>query len=731
MAKKLTEEELSAIISQQIELAKHHDKHAREGTRDKAIDYYMGDMDKYVPPEVNRSKVVSRDVADTIGWTLPQLLRAFLGSNRMAIAEPVGSEDEEFAKQATAGLNYVFLKDNDGEQIVYNATWNALLLANAPIKVFYDPTPVYATSFHSGLTEDQAALLLQDDDVEVLAQDQHEATMQDEMGNQFPVVLYDLKIKRKKLDGKFIVDAIPPEEFLIDSDAINTEDAAFTDHWQQKTRSALVQMGYDKDEIWEIPEAARNDTAEEQARQHIYDAEATDKSMELVDYHECYIRVDVDGDGEAELVRACYAGAKTGKLLDWEVWEDEHPFEDIKCEPIPHRWEARSQADETMDIQDIKTVLERQLLNNTYWVNNPQQAVVGDVKNPEALTNPEFGLPIFLKTGGSVLPLERPYIGDKALLALTHFDEVRQARTGVGRQSMALDADVLTNQTATASNNNKDASYTQVEQYARNMAAGWRRVFRKLLKLMVKHQEYSRKIMVAGKEVVIDPRFWNADMDITIDTGLGTGSRERDLATLGQVLQTQLLLADRFVSLGAMDEAIDLLPKIVETMQKMAEAAGIRNPEDFYPEYAEDKVAALKAMAKERASQPPPEVMIEKARGETQMALKDKDVEVSLQTAKIDAESDVVKNRAEMEADLQTREADRQNALILEQQKAQHAYELEQSRIASAEATRLAELAWERYKLDQTMMLERDKMANAQTIAAMKPKPEPGKPAGK
>lgn len=666
MAKKLSEEELSAIISQQIELAKHHDKHAREGTRDKAIDYYMGDMDKYVPPEVNRSKVVSRDVADTIGWTLPQLLRAFLGSNRMAIAEPVSTEDEEFAKQATAGLNFVFLKDNDGEQIVYNATWNALLLANAPVKVFYDPTPVYATSFHSGLTEDQAALLLQGDDVEVLAQDQHQTMMQDEAGNQFPVVLYDLKIKRKKLDGKFIVDAIPPEEFLIDSDAINTEDAAFTDHWQQKTRSALVQMGYDKDDIWEIPEAARNDTAEEQARQRIYDAEATDKSMELVDYHECYIRVDVDGDGEAELVRACYAGAKTGKLLDWEVWEDEHPFEDIKCEPIPHRWEARSQADETMDIQDIKTVLERQLLNNTYWVNNPQQAVIGKVKNPEALTNPEFGLPIFMDAGGSVLPLERPYIGDKALLALTHFDEVRQARTGVGRQSMALDADVLTNQTATASNNNKDASYTQVEQYARNMAAGWRKVFRKLLKLMVKHQEYSRKIMVAGKEVVIDPRFWNADMDITIDTGLGTGSRERDLATLGQVLQGQLLLADRFVSLGAMDEAIDLLPKIVETMQKMAEAAGIRNPEDFYPEYAEDKVLALKKMAAERAQQPPPEVQLEQMKQQGAKELKMVDAQVSEKESADKAQVEIVKNQAQLEGDLADAAAQRENAIIIE-----------------------------------------------------------------
>jgi hypothetical protein len=44
-----------------------------------------------------------------------------------------------------------------------------------------------------------------------------------------------------------------------------------------------------------------------------------------------------------------------------------------------------------------------------------------------------------------------PYIGDKALLALQHFDQVREMRTGVSRSTMALDPEALQNQTATAS----------------------------------------------------------------------------------------------------------------------------------------------------------------------------------------------------------------------------------------------------------------------------------------
>lgn len=616
--KGLSEDELSAIISQQIELARHHDKHEREGTRDKALDYYLGQMDKYVPPEPNRSKVVSRDVADTIGWMLPGIMRVFTASDRMAIAEPEADEDIELADEVTDGINYVFWKDNKGYEIVYNATWDALLMANGVVKTYYDPTPVFVTSFHSGLTEDQVMVLLQDDDVEVLQKTTYEETVQDETGADVPVQLYDLKIKRKKLDGKFCIEVIPPEEFLIDGDAIATDEAAFTDHWQQKTRSDLVAMGYDKKVVWAIPEAGRPDTPEETARQEIFDADAADKSMERVDYHECFIRVDVDDDGEAELIRACYAGDKNGKLLDWEVWEDEHPFDDIPCEPIPHRWDARSVADETIDIQDVKTVLLRQMLNNTYWVNNPQRFAQGKIKNPDALDNPVFGQTVFADTGASVTDLAVPYIGDKALLAMTHMDEVRQARTGVGRQSMALDPEALQNQTAEAARNNRDASYSQVELVARNMAEwGWSKVFRKLMRLMIKHQKQPRKLRINDKKsVLIDPRHWNADMKVTINTGLGTGSRDRDLMMLRSVLETQFALADRFMQSGAINDAIDMLPLIIQTMEKMAESAGIRNPEDFYPDYTEDKVKQLKALADQKASQPDPKVQSDMAKAQ-------------------------------------------------------------------------------------------------------------------
>jgi hypothetical protein len=725
-SKGLSETELEAILSTQIALAKDHDKNEREHSRSKALDYFLGSMDKYVPPEPNRSKVVSRDVADTMGWMLPGIMRVFTASDQMAEAEPVGVEDIEFARQATDGLNHVFWKDNRGYEVVYAATWDSLLTGNGVVKTYYDDTPVYATSFHSGLSEDQVALLLQDDEIEVLAQTVNtslEQGMDPTTGEpvEFEVSTYDLKIKRKKADGRYVVEAIPPEDFLIDGDAITTEEAAFTAHWERTTRSALVAEGYDKDDVYAIPEAGRNETPEAAARRLQLQGDATDASMELVDKFECFVRIDVDDDGEAELIRACYAGGETGKLLDWEVWEDEHPFDDIPCEPIPHRWDARSIADETMDVQDVKTVLTRQLLNNTYWVNNPQRFVAGKIKNPEELQNPTFGGTVIGDIGTAITDLTVPYIGDKALMGITYMDEVIQKRTGVGRQSMALDPEVLQNQTAEANRNNKDAAYSQVELVARNMAEwGWSKVFRKLLKLMIKHQTTPRKLMIKGQEREIDPRHWNADMDVTINVGLGTGSRDRDMSMLRVVLADQFALADRFLGTGATDDAIDMLPRILRTMGKIAESAGLRNPEDFYPEYTEEKVTKLKQLAAEKAQQPDPQIEVEKAKIEAQGQLEQQKLLANAEAEKMKAQGNAVKEQAQLEADLQTKEADRQNALMLEQSKQQFEREKLQ-----------ADYQFRTWETSQKMALEREKMANAAQIAAMKPKPEPGKAAAK
>lgn len=633
----LTDSELGAIIANQVRLARDHDKSELNATRTKALNYFFGRMDEYVPPEPNRSKVVSRDVADTMGWMMPQLMRVFTGSDRFAEAEPVEEGDVEFAQQATEGLNYVFWKDNDGEAVCYDATWDALLFQEGGIvKTYYDDTPQYAVSFHSGLTEDQVAMLLAPDEngnePEVLASSSRQEfvteTQADPMTGQpvevpVPVTVWDCKIRRQKAKGRFVVEAIPPEDYGKNPDATSTDDALFQYHWDEVTRSSLIVEGYDRDKVEAIPQGARQD-GEKYARDPSTREDASDVSTEIIDRYECYAKIDVDDDGVAELVRVIMAGPDGGTLLDWEIWEDDNPFDSIQYEPIPHRFEGRSVFDKTQDVQDIKTVLERQGLNNIYATNNPQRFAKGNIKNPEELTSPSFNGTVFGDANAEIIPLPVPFVAANAFEAMGYQDEVIQRRTGVGRQSMALDPEALQNQSATANQNNKDAAYSQVELAARNMAKGWKKVFRKLLRLMVKHQDTPRTIRLRGDEfVTIDPRFWNTDMDVSINVGLGTGSRDRDMMMLQQVLANQMAIADRFLATGATEDAIDMLPKVIATMTKIAESAGLRSPDDFYPDDAEEIVQRLKQKAAEAAQQPDPKVAAEMAKAQMDQQAKD------------------------------------------------------------------------------------------------------------
>lgn len=619
---KITEEELKSLLAGEISAAKLYDKTELSSKRAEAIEYYRGEMND-VPAMPTRSKATSNDVADTIGWMLPGIIRVFTASERMALCEPVKPGDEANADQATDYLNHVFWKDNKGYRILWDATHDSLLQKNGIVKHWWDDTEECEYSEHSGLTLDQLALM-QEDGAEIIAQKEGQpqiVPMPDPAtGQVMPVQIdtFDVKVKRVTMNGRLKLQCVKPEAFLMDKDAVFIDEARFVCHREEVTRSDLIEMGFDKDIVNSLPSDGLFKYSEEEiARESdILSNSNRHSATQLVELFECYIRVDTDGDGVAEMVRAYYAGAAgSGELLDWEVWEDDVPFSDIPCEPVPHRWDARSVADETMDIQRIKTVLTRQMLDNVYASNLPMmQADLDSVVNPEMLVNPKFGGVIWRKKGmtaqAPIVPIAIPYVADKTLVALQHMDTVKEMRTGVSRSTMALDPQTLQNQTATANQNQKDSAYSQVELIARNQAElGWTRVFRQMLKLIIKHQDRPRTIRLRDKWVEIDPRSWNADMDITINVGLGTGSRDRDMAMLEKVAMSQAMLTQQFVANSMLDEAVDMLPRLVTTLTKQAESSGLRMAEEFYPEFDEERVAKVKEQAAQRAAQPDPKVI--------------------------------------------------------------------------------------------------------------------------
>lgn len=682
MSEKLDDDGLKALLSQEINASLTHDQTELAQKRARNLEYLRGEMND-TPAMTGRSSVVSMDVADTIGWMLPGIIRVFTASDRMAIYEPERPGDEEHAKQATDYANFVFMKDNPGYRIMWDGTHDSLTLGNGIIKHYWDDKEECEYSEHSGLTEEQIAIMQSDQSVEVVAQKSGEPQVILVPGPtgqlmEQPLPTYDVKIKRVTSSGRLKVECIEPEDFLLDRQATQIENARFCAHRQDVTKSDLIEMGFDRDVVEALP-ADRFSTMQQEKISRNEESQSFynnvgDDSMVLVELFECYVKADADGDGVAETIRAFYAGSGgTGELLDWEVWEDDVPFSDIPCEPIPHRWDARSVADDTSDIQRVKTVITRQFLDNTYWVNNPMtEAEENSVSNPETLRSPRFGATIWRKKGSMpITPLAVPYIGDKALLALQHFDQVREMRTGVSRSTMALDPEALQNQTATAANNTKDAAYSQIELIARNQAElGWKRVFKQILKLIVKHQDRPRTIRLRDTWVEMDPRSWNANMDATINIGLGTGSRDRDMAMLNTILNVQIAMTDRLGAAGFSAQALEMVPKINMTATKLAESAGIKNPDQFYLDLKPEMLEQMK----QQAANPPksPEQM----KIEADMQAKQADLQMRGQElqakAAMDQQSDERKAQIEavqMQADIEAQNKKIEAEMALAQQK--------------------------------------------------------------
>lgn len=657
-------EDLTVLVAEELRSARKFADTELSEKRARNLEYYNGTM-KDLPSPTGRSSVVSRDVSDVIGWMLPGIIRVFTAADNMVMYEPEKEGDEAGAEQATDYINYCFFRDNEGYRTLYNITHDSLIGGNGIVYHYWDPTPDEQIDVLSGQTEIEIAVLTQDESVEIISQEQGGTVKVDlpdpVSGQPVPtdIPVFNLKIRRTMSTGRLDVHACKPENFFLDAEATTIAEARFVGYLHEnKTRSALIEMGFDRGDVMDLPSDASALPSEEASARDDDIALRTRslKSQERIDLYECYVKADEDDDGVSETLQVWYAGnIGSGRILDWQVWEDDVPFTDVPCYPVPHRWDADSAADRTTDIQKTKSALLRQGLDNLYASNLPMmQAEAETVLNPEILARPKFGATIWRSKGSiatsPVTPIAVPFVADKVFTALDYMDMVVAKRTGVSRTTMALDPEALQNQTATANQNQRDAGYSQIELVARNQAElGWKRVFQQLLKLVVKHQDRPRVIRLRDKFVPMDPRSWNANMDATVNVGLGTGSRDRDMMMLQQVLIDQVALADRFTGLGAMDRAIDLLPKIVTTMKKKAESAGLKNPDAYYPTYGEQDVAQLHQQAAAAAAQPDPKIALEQEKAKADLALSQQKQQADERKAQHDASLDQMKMQADIE----------------------------------------------------------------------------------
>src|SRR5262245_21471563 len=151
-----------------------------------------------------------------------------------------------------------------------------------------------------------------------------------------PPTFYDVKLKRCIKSGQLRCASVPPEDFLLDPNALKVEERAgrfFADKTRMMRSEAKLKWPKKKAIIDKLPgyTTANDAGLEKQSR----DTRAwwwrevvTDKESEEIEILEAFIQVDYDGDGTTEWRKVCVGGGSVSEdsVLANEEWAGPIPY---------------------------------------------------------------------------------------------------------------------------------------------------------------------------------------------------------------------------------------------------------------------------------------------------------------------------------------------------------------------------------------------------------------------
>lgn len=468
-----------------------------------------------------RSQIVLPDVQETVDYMQQSVLRTFVSGDNTVEFEACCAEHEQAADDATHGINYNFMRQQDGFRILHDGLYDGLLKKIGVFKT--DMEMVESVRRETVVTTEEQLALLSDQGLEVEGyQDNGDGTV-------------TAAIKQEVREKRFVDRAVPLSEFRFNPRARHEDDAHYLALVCEKTRSDLVEMGFDTEQVYSLPmhSAAPEYDAHESDNLDSYRREENSKALETVLVCEEYARVDIDGDGIAERIKVfrveneILIDAETGELSVEVV--DDQPFSVFCPFPRPHRMVGYSLADKVMHIQYQRSFVGRQLFDGLALTNMPRPIVdtnMADQTTYEDILAPIPGSPIRVKGGAAAVQMTASgFDPQKSLAVMEWITGERESLTGITRLNQGLDADTL-NKTATGTALMQAQGQQNEEAIARQFAETIGRLFAKKYRLMRKEGE-AFQVKVDGEYREVNPQEWPDRMHMRIKVGLGSNSKDK------------------------------------------------------------------------------------------------------------------------------------------------------------------------------------------------------------
>jgi hypothetical protein len=649
------ESEITYVLRAERQQAVGFDDDEMNAARKQAMNYYKGVMpDMESLP--NRSSVVSTDVADAIESLLPDIIDIFLAGEDGLTFAAVGPEDEDAAKQETDYVRHVIFQQNKGFNLLYTGFKDAFLSRIGVFKFYFDATPEYqeyeTEASELGLQE------LQQLGVEVISAEPSRM-VETQMG---PMPLFQVTARKMVRNGQVRVEAIPPEDFAVSPDTVDLCDTSYCAYRRRVRVQELLADGYDAEKVSTLRADETNDTFGV-ARDIAYENDdlelhnAAIEELRVVEVIEHYIRADFEGQGRPQIWRIV-TGNNEECILEIEK---RARIEFAAGTPYPqtHRFYGLSVADKQIEIQRVKTALNRMLLDSGYFAHNQRPEVDMSKALPEtipALLDNQPGRPVPVKQSGAINAIQTAPVSFDILGALEYFNTVAEQRTGIMRFSQGLNPDTL-HDTKGGAVIQLSAAQKRVRMMARQFAEGWiRDLFLGVHDLLRSNATVSDTVRLRNEWVQIDPSSWGRRKDLTIDIGIGSGGREDRFQRLtafseriAQIVELQGGLNGPLVSAANVYSLADQLGTVLDI--KGVERF-ITDPEQAEPQEEGPGPEEQKAQAEMQMMQMKLQMQQQEAQLKMQLEQKKAEFDAQLQAAKLQADQQAMRERAQLEAEL-------------------------------------------------------------------------------
>jgi hypothetical protein len=567
--RKLTDEEVEAAALEALRTSLGGPDTDIGEARLRNLEFYNAEAKgELAPPEVeDRSDFVATDVADTVEGMLPQIMRMFVSSGDAVEFEGQGQpgSDQE-AKLATAYVNHLFYVRNDGISVVYDWFKDALIQKVGYVKVWAEEEAEDARQKYEGNTEEQLLMLLQDG--WALA----EQPEVDDNG------LLSFTVRKESRRKCVKVMSVAPVHMRVDVNARWDDKPAMIGEEFYKRRFEWEQDGYDLSEVGSMGSTP----SDSESLEMLGEADGGSygvphESHALVRGAEIYIQLDADGDGIAEWLKVCLIEDQLAHYTDGKPaieQVDDHPYVWICPIPRPHSFFGDCPADRAIEPQKLRTRTVRAIEDNMLLTVNQRMYVntSANVNIDDVLDNRAGGLIRGTdEPGKALMPIAQPALGAPAYQFNEYIASWAENRTGFNRYSAGTDASAL-NKTKGGMELLTSKADMRMELMARFFGVGMRKLFAKMLKLSIQHQNVPEMVAINGEFVPINPSEFRNQYHVKINVGLGSGSKEQMAQRIMGLLQ--------ILQQGAMAGVVR--PQhFAEAIRLYVEANEFKNPERF------------------------------------------------------------------------------------------------------------------------------------------------------